>query len=401
MTPSRPGPARQRSLRDHNLGLALRLIAASPEPLSRARIAHGIGVTRATASALAEELLAGGLLVEDALPPTARSGRPASGLQLAPGGPSGLGIEINVDHVATTVVDLTGRVVHHAVHPGDQRGPSAQAVLKAAARAGARAARGFQVAGVAVAVPGLVADGVVRLAPNLGWHDVDALAVLRRERYLADVPLELDNEASYAALGEVSATSRTFVHVSGDIGIGSGIVVDGELYRGRNGWAGELGHLPVHADGPRCRCGALGCLEVYAGQDALLRACGSRGRPAPSVQAVVERAASGDAPVLKALAAAASALGQALSGALNLLDVAEVVLGGSYAPLAPWLVPGIQEELQRRVLWSSLQPVAVRASAFGAEAAVRGAARSVVTRLLSEPEQWLVTRSLWQNASAT
>jgi predicted NBD/HSP70 family sugar kinase len=400
MPSSRSRPARQRSLRDHNLGLALRLIADSPDPISRAQIALTTGVTRATASALAEELLAGGLLVEQPLPPTSRSGRPASGLQLAPGGPGGLGIEINVDYVATTVVDLTGRVVHHEVRAGDQREASPEAVLKAAARAGADAAKdsGVQIAGVAVAVPGLVSDGRVLLAPNLDWHDVDVLSALRRHRPIGTLPTWVGNEASYAALGEVSATSRTFVHVSGEIGIGSGIVVDGDLYRGRHGWAGELGHLPVDPSGPRCHCGAHGCLEVYAGQEALLR---TAGHAASGIDDLVALATTADHQVLDALRAAASALGQALSGALNLLDLDEVVLGGIYAPLAPWLVPGITEELEHRVLWSSLRPIVLRASEHGSEAAVRGAARSVVARLLSEPEGWLVTRSLQRNGSST
>jgi predicted NBD/HSP70 family sugar kinase len=394
MPPSRSRPARQRSLRTHNLGLALRLIADSPDPISRAQIAVSTGVTRATASALVEELLAGGLLVEEALPPTSRSGRPASGLQLAPGGPGGLGIEINVDYVATTVVDLTGRVVHHEVRSADQRGLAPEIVLKAAARAGAEAAKGFQIAGVAVAVPGLVSDGRVLLAPNLDWHDVDVLRGLRRQRRLASLPIAVGNEASYAALGEVSATSQTFVHVSGEIGIGAGIVVDGDLYRGRNGWAGELGHLPVDLSGPRCRCGARGCLEVYAGQEALLR---TAGRASCGIDELVALATQADPQVIDALRTAAAALGLALSGALNLLDLDEVVLGGCYAPLARWLVPGIAQELESRVLWSSLRPITLRASDYGTEAAVRGAARSVVARLLSDPEGWLVTRSLPRN----
>jgi predicted NBD/HSP70 family sugar kinase len=401
MPPSRSSPARQRSLRDHNLGLALRLIAGSPDPISRAQIAQSTGVTRATASALAEELLAGGLLIERALPPTSRSGRPASGLELAPAGPGGLGIEINVDYVATTVVDLTGHVVHHEVHPGDQRLLAPDAVLQAAGRAAAEAARsvGLQLAGVAVAVPGLVSGGRVLLAPNLGWTNVDVLHGLRQERRLDGVPTTVGNEASFAALGEVSGSSQDFVHVTGEIGIGAGIVVGGSLYAGRHGWAGELGHVPVDPSGPRCRCGATGCLEVYAGQDALLRTAGRPGDPLATVADLTARAGRADPQALTALQEAASALGQALSGAINLLDLDEVVLGGCYSALARWVVPGITAELERRVLWSSLRPVRVRASEYGQEAAARGAARSVITRLLSEPGTWLVTRSLPQTRS--
>ncbi len=391
-------PARQRSLRDHNLGLALRLVADAPEPVSRARIASLTGLTRATASALVEALLDGGLVREVVLPPTSRSGRPAVGLALAPGGPGGLGLEVNVDYVATTVVDLTGAVVHHEIRQGDQRELAPAEALRLAARAGATALaaagrKGVRVAGAAVALPGLVRDGRLLLAPNLGWQDVDVRALLARNRALGALPLSFDNEANYAALSEVSATTRSFVHVSGEIGIGAGIVLDGELYRGSHGWGGEIGHVTVDPSGPRCHCGSDGCLEVYAGQEAIVRAAGlsSGGGTLLGGQgaALAERAAQGHPGLLAALDGAASALGTALAGVLNLLDVTTVVLGGVYAPLSPWLLATVRRELDRRVLWSAWEAPRVRAAGHGPQAAVHGAARSVVTGVLSEPEHWL------------
>jgi predicted NBD/HSP70 family sugar kinase len=381
-------------------------VAEAHEPVSRAQIAATTGLTRATASALVEVLLAGDLVHEIVLPPTERSGRPAVGLALAPGGPGGLGLEINVDYVAATVVDLTGAVVVHEVRPGDQRLLTPAQALRKAAGVGAAALaaaqrRGVQVAGAAVAVPGLVRDGRLLRAPNLGWQDVDVHGLLTRDRRLAAVPLALDNEANYAALSEVSASARTFVHVSGEIGIGAGIVLDGELYRGSRGWSGEIGHVTVDASGPECHCGATGCLEVYAGLEAILRAAGLAGDglagndPGPVVGgqgvALAERAARGDRASLAALDAAAGALGTVLAGVLNILDISTVVLGGSYAPLAPWLLPTVGHELARRVLWSAWEPPSVRTAAHGPEAAALGAARSVVSSVLAEPERWLVT----------
>ncbi|MCW2600280.1 MAG: hypothetical protein JWM02_2109 [Frankiales bacterium] len=390
-------PARQQSLRDHNLGLALRLVAEAPTPVSRAQIASTTGLTRATASTLVETLLAGGLVREVPLPPTARSGRPAVGLVLAPGGPGGLGLEVNVDYIAATVVDLTGAVVVHEVHAGDQRVLTPAAALRTTAAVGAAALaaaqrKGVRVAGTAVALPGLVHDGRLLLAPNLGWQDVDVRRLLTRNRRLTALPLALDNEANYAALGEVSPTARTFVHVSGEIGIGAGIVLDGELYRGSRGWSGEIGHVTVVPSGPACHCGATGCLEVYAGQEAILRAAGLAGQSvgAPGA-ALAERATLGDPALLAALDAAAGALGTVLAGVLNVLDISTVVLGGIYAPLAPWLLPTVGHELSRRVLWSSWEPPSVRTAAHGPEAAALGAARSVVAAVVSEPERWLVT----------
>ncbi len=393
-----PGlPARQQSLRDHNLALALRVVADAAGPVSRAQIAAATGLTRATASTLVELLLAGGLLRETALLATPGSGRPAVGLTLAPGGLGGLGLEINVDYLAVTVVDLTGEVVLREVLDGDQRGLSSAVVLQTAARLAASALaeaheRGLRVAGTAVSVPGLVRDGRLVRAPNLGWYDVDVPGVLRREPSLAALDLSVDNEANDAARSEVTALLRSFLFVSGEIGVGAGIVLDGVVFRGTRGWAGELGHVGVDPAGPVCRCGARGCLEVVAGLEALTRTAGlAPTQGLPHGVALRAAAEAGDPATSAALEAAAVALATALGGALHLLDVGTVVLGGAYAQLAPWLVPTLTRCLQERLLWSGWERPVVRAATRGPEAASLGGARTVVTRLLSEPERWLVT----------
>jgi predicted NBD/HSP70 family sugar kinase len=377
----------------------LRQVAASPRPLSRASIAGATGLTRATVSALVDDLLGGRLLTEVEPAPRAGAGRPANGLTLAIDGPAGLGLEINVDYLAACVVDLSGDVRHRLVHPGDQRPRTPDEVFADLAGLAAKArdaavAEGLTPAGVAVAVPGLVdSDGLVRLTPNLGWRDVPvrpALALvdgLGGPRGLA-LPLVVDNEANLAALGELYATPPgrpSFVYVSGEIGIGAGIVLDGALFRGARGWSGELGHVTVDPEGPRCHCGSRGCLERYAGQEALLGSVGLDRDPGR----LAELAAAGEARALRALSGAATALGVTLAGVVNLLDVDTVVLGGVYAPLTPWLGPAVQRELRARVLTAQWSPVTVRPSALGGAAAVVGAAWSVVRAVREHPAAWL------------
>jgi predicted NBD/HSP70 family sugar kinase len=344
-------PARQRSLRDHNLALALQVVAQADEPVSRAQIAVATGVTRATASALVEELLLADLVQEVPLPRTARSGRPATGIALS-GALGGLGLEINVDHLTVMVVDLTGAVVHEQVVAGDLRGRPATEVLREAGTLARRAlkASGLRVTGAAVAVPGLL-DGDRLLAPNLGWRDVDVRRHLR-----IGLPTTLDNEANFAALAEVTPERSSFLHVSAEIGIGAGIVIEGRLFRGTRGWSGEIGHIPVDPTGPRCRCGANGCLEVLAGQEALE----ARGPDA-----------------------VASTLGTALAGVLNVLDISTVVLGGVYAEHAEALIPTITAELNDHVLWADLQPPEVLVGRYGTGGAALGAATSVVRDTLA------------------
>ncbi|WP_173745302.1 ROK family protein [Actinoplanes sp. TFC3] len=364
-------PIRQNSVRAHNLALVLQTVANSADPISRASVAGATGLTRSTVSALVDDLIAGSLLTEVDPAPRTGAGRPAAGLRPAPDGPAGLGLEINVDYRAACVVDLTGTLRHRLVEAGDQRQAGAlSALTRLAALARHRAeADGLTVAGAALAVPGLVAaGGVVRVAPNLGWQDI----TIGTE--LDGLPLTVDNEANLAALSElgVGELPPSFIYVSGEVGIGAGIVLDGSLYRGVRGWSGEIGHIPIDASGPLCRCGARGCLEQYAGQEAMLRAAG--------VTSVAELAGAD-------LTIAGTALGTALSTVVNLLDVDTIVLGGIYAPLVARLRDAIDAEIGRRVLTGS--PIRLRAATFGPDAAMRGAAGAVLQGVLNDPAGWL------------
>ncbi len=362
-------PVRQSSVRAHNLALVLHTVSNGADQPSRAGISAATGLTRATVSALVDDLIASGLLIELEPAPRTGAGRPAAGLALAPDGPAGLGLEINVDYLAACVVDFTGSVRHRVVARADQRPLSPESALTALGAVAARArdeaaADGLAVAGAALAVPGLVTpEGLVRVAPNLGWQDVDAAALLRTVPALAGLPIAVDNEANLAALGELRAGGgggQSFLYVSGEVGIGAGIVLDGELYRGGRGWSGEIGHVTVYPGGRPCRCGANGCLEQYAGQEAMNADAGS----------------------------AAAALGIALSAVVNLLDIDVIVLGGAYAPAFARLRAGIEAELRLRVLTAGLAPVTLRAATLGADAAMRGAADAVIRGVRENPAAW-------------
>ncbi|GGM19113.1 ROK family protein [Micromonospora yangpuensis] len=404
------GAVRQGSLRELNLAVVLRRIAAAADrPPSRADLAADTGLTRATVSAVVDDLIGGRLVTEAAPAPRTGAGRPARGLVLADDGPAGLGLEVNVDYLAACVVDLAGSVRHHTVRRADLRPVSPADALaqlgELAVRARADARRqGLTLAGTALGVPGLVGDGgLVRLAPNLGWREVDVPALLRRHlppiRPVAGVPaLVVDNEANLAALGELHAGTagpHSFLHISGEVGIGAGIVLDDALFRGARGWSGEIGHIPVDPEGRPCRCGGQGCLEQYAGQEAVLAAAGLTGADLPADTAatrLTDLAAAGEPTALRALHDAGTALGVAIAAVVNLLDLDTVVLGGGYAPLTPWLRPPVLAEISRRVLTAAWSPVTVRPATLGPEAAVVGGAGSVVRQIIAEPIGWLAGR---------
>lgn len=380
-----PLPDTQRGMRRRNLSRVMHAVAAHG-PLSRAAVATRIGLTRAAVSTLVDELIRSGLLDELGPERPGKVGRPGSALAVSGSGPAGIGAEVGVDHLSVCVVDLRGEVRARAVRQGDNRGRAPEPVLKElvalvrevsdeAGRAGLRPA------GLAVAVPGLVARGtrVVVRAPNLGWHDVDLSALLPGK-----LPLTVDNEANFGALAELwlgDEVPQDFLHVSAEIGIGSALVVDGRLLRGTRGFAGELGHVPVWPDGPACPCGGRGCLEQYAGEEAVLRAAGLDPR-ADRVGLLAERAERCDEDVRRALHGAGAALGIALTGAVNLLDPRSVVLGGALSRLAPWLLPALEGELVRRTASTAC---AVAVSGLGSDGPLLGAAHSVVRAVLDDP----------------
>lgn len=400
----RRAPARQGSLREHNLALVLRHVldaAGAPgsppraAPPSRADVATATGLTRGAVSALVDLLIGARLIAE--LPPvvTARAGRPAVPLVPAAHTVVGLGAEVNVDYIGVRALDLAGEVLAHRTTAGDFRHSEPARVLALLAglvgEVRAELPADARVAGMCVALPGLVdrVTGPLRLAPNLGWRDVDVVALLTAHPEVDGLPVRLANEANLAARAEARAgvAGDSFLYVSGEVGIGAAIVLDGEVFAGRHGWSGELGHTVVDPRGPRCTCGARGCLEQYAGKDALLRAAGRDVED--TVEALRGAAAAGDERTARALRAAGEALGIALANFVNLVDVETIVLGGIYAPLAPWLTDAVVAQLRSRVLATEWADARVGVAAGGERAAMTGAAVVVLRAVADHPAAWL------------
>ena len=400
---TRTGPpaARQATLREHNLALVARAVFEASHPCSRADIAGASGLTRATVSTLVDRLVAAGIVAE--LPPATpqRAGRPAVPLAPAPRTLVGLGLEVNVDYLGGRVLDLTGAVVAEQVDPDDLHDSDPTEVL---ARLGRIAhdllaqvrADGMTVAGARLALPGLVDPraGRLEVAPNLGWSHLDPVRLLGLG---PDVAVEIGNEAKLAALAQAShgvvpddATGpapSTYLYVSGDVGIGSAIVVDRRLFHGRHGWTGEVGHVVVDPHGPRCRCGATGCLEQYAGKDALLRGAGLPVDAATGT--LVAALDAGEPDALAAVERAGTALGSALADYVNLVDIDTVLLGGIYPALLPYLRPAAEAELRARVLAAPWTDVVLLPAPVGDHAALTGGAREVLRGVVEVPSAWV------------
>ncbi|MFG1708785.1 ROK family protein [Nonomuraea sp. M3C6] len=368
-------------MRARNLAVVLGTIHRSG-PNTRAALAEMTGLTKTTVSSLVSDLLEAGVVTESGAVRGGERGRPGVAVSLSGHRVATLGLEINIDYLAACVVDLTRTVRLRRTRPADNRNSSPAGTLQGlrdlvketTAEAGEA---GLRIIGAALAVPGTVEGGVLRNAPHLGWRDV-------RIADLTDLPFAIDNEANLAALGELWFGSRAadFLYVSGEIGIGAGLVVGGTVFRGTFGLAGELGHVVVVPDGPACRCGGQGCLEVYAGQDALLGDLGS-------VAELVARLESGDRRAVAACERAGHALGVALTSAVHLMDPGRIVLGGIYAPLFRWLEGPVAEGLGVRLAHMRGTPPALVVSGIGADAAVLGAAGLIIQRLIADPAQVL------------
>lgn len=390
-------PARQALLRERNLATVARAIVDAGEPLSRADIAALTGMTRATVSTLVDHLLAAGIVAELPRATPVGRGRPAVPLVPAAGTVVGLGLEVNVDYLGGRAVDLTGSVVDELVGRDDLHGSEPSATLHRLGRLARRLigqveAAGMRLAGARLALPGLVdvRTSALRVAPNLGWSGIEPLPMLG----LPDgLPVDVANEAKLAALAQVwgvpagTRTGRTFLYVSGDVGVGAAIVVEDEIFHGQHGWSGEIGHLTIDPAGPRCRCGSTGCLERYAGKEALVRAVGLD-VDAPD-ELLVDRLASADGAARAALQTAGAALGQAIADAVNLLDIDQVLLGGSFAGIADLLGPAIEAELRDRVLAAPWAPVTVSAAPVADHAALTGGALAVLRGVIDHPARWV------------
>lgn len=390
--------ARQSSLRTSNLALLANQVFASGDPISRADVAAATGMTRSTASRLADELVAAGILTE--LEPTHPTGpgRPAVPLAPASGTFVAVGQEVNVSRMAVRVIDLSGEVLAERVVVDDFESSDPAEVLPRLAALttdvlALDAVRRARKVGVALALPGLVYHDRLLRAPNLAWRDLAPAPLLADALAPDSLDLHLGNEASFGALtagrtrpaGPYSTPSC--IYLSGEIGIGAALVREGRLVEGDHGFAGEIGHIQVDPDGPECTCGNRGCLERYAGRRLILAAAGLPTTARPDELVAAWR--TGAPAARKAVSRTARALGVGLGAAINLLDVSTVVLGGHLAPLTDILRPELEAELEHRVLASPwARPTIVTAPDDHMPGAT-GAAWSLLETVVADPATWI------------
>ncbi len=384
------------SLRALNLSLCLRQILAAPGQISRSDISQTTGITRATISRLIDELISAGLVTEIE-PTTGKRGRPAHRLIPTPERAVALGLEVNISGLDLVLIDLAGQEIAAERIESDFAGSDPLHTMTRLAEAAHQLLatslpEGALFLGSGLALPGLVSPRSLALAPNLGWKDIPLNVLLSP---LAHVhPAIVANEADLAAfavahpLPGVPSGPPSFIYVSGEVGIGAGIVVDHRPVSGARGWSGEIGHICADPDGPLCSCGATGCLEAYLG----LRALGQRaglGRDT-TVEEVKASARAGDLATINALTEGGAALGRCLSAVINAVDIPLVLLGGVVAELGEWLVEPAAQEIETRVLQAAWSRPRIELVPHSRHLAVKGAAHRILQRLVDDPMAWIV-----------
>jgi predicted NBD/HSP70 family sugar kinase len=403
--PSRAGHG---DVRRNNLQVVLRHLSVVG-PDSRAGIAARAGLTPSTVSRLVSELMQLGLVREvgvDASLPPRRTGRPATRLELDGRHVLALGAEVNVDYIAVLGTDAAGRELHNARLPfdavaaGPQRSAEALAALcEQAVRTIVAADAPVTAAGLTVAVPGLVdaARGVVTEAPNLHWTGFPFGDALARQPGMAGQPVNVGNDANLGALAEYRVGSHAgipnLVYVTGEVGIGGGVIAGGQPLLGSHGHGGEAGHMNVDPAGPRCGCGRRGCWEALIGLGALLRATGADGpRTGPKIDsleakvtAVARQAETGDSRTLAALNDLGHWVGVGAANLVNLFDPQAILLGGYFRPIAAWILPPAREAMRAGVLAPDAGGCELTTSALGFTAAARGGALHVIDQVMSDP----------------
>jgi predicted NBD/HSP70 family sugar kinase len=387
--------ANREAMRRHNLGTMLRYVHQEGQ-LSRASLTARLTLTRSTIGDLLEELVGlGAVVIAPSGQARATAGRPSPVVRPLPENVYVLAAEVGADHLRVAAVGLGGRVLIRV--EGETPSSHDPALVVDTLRdLAVTATMGLPskgaLLGLGVAVPGMVGEeGLVRLAPNLGWADVPLVAMLK-ERLPAGVPVMAANDADLGALAEhsrgagVGAEHMVFVGCD-DLGVGGGIIIDGRAFRGLGGYAGEFGHLFVNPAGRACHCGSLGCWETEIGAARIAEVLGV---PSDDLDELARALARVRRPSAK-LRTAGRFLGLGLASIVNAFNTGLIVLGGTLRDLYPVVQADTDAALAKAALpapWSQMRLVL---SLLGTDAALIGAAEIVMDPLFADPVGVLAT----------
>jgi glucokinase-like ROK family protein len=380
-------------------------------PISRAALAEKTGLNKTTVSSLIQELI-NLQFVRELGPESTGTGRPAILLELNPTAGYIVSAEIGVDFISVMGTDFAIEPVwQHKENTNPEMGHQTilyrtLTLLQQAINAGQDI--GDSLLGVAVGVPGLVdqRDGTILFAPNLKWQNIPLRATLQQS---FDTRVFVNNEANLATLGEYYfGAARGYdevLYMSAGVGLGGGVILNGQLFNGGTGFAGEFGHMTMDPEGQLCNCGNRGCWETQASQSALFRyiqqAIQQNKRPSIlsektddnlnklTVPLVVEAAQADDIVALEALDVVGRYLGIGLASLVNALNPELVVFGGILSLAGEFLLPIINEQLEHRTLRWNENAAKVVLAEHGFDSCLMGGVATIYHSVLIQPSKIL------------
>lgn len=399
--------ADQAFVRETNLSLVLRLIHTQ-SPISRAQLAAVTGLNKSTVSSLVDDLLDRNLIHETGSN-SGGAGRPATLLEINPQAGYIVGVELGVDFVSVAVTDFLGNIVWRRREDADPSEDQDKMInqtlriVKEAMAAGKR--KNYHFLGLGLATPGTVDlnKGVLIFAPNLHWRNVPFVKIFSEQTKLK---VFVENDANAAAVAEhlfgAARRCQDFIFVFAGVGIGGGLFLNGKLYRGKNGYAGEIGHSPIMAEPSQnvCHCGNRGCWETYANQYSIIQRMQARlevkrssiiprlmveNNSPLNIPLIKQAADAGDAESIDSFREAGHAMGQGFAGLINIFNPEKVILGGPLSTAGEYLLPAIKETVSRHSMQEIGQQVDVQLSTFGPDASLIGAIAIVVDDALLHP----------------
>ncbi|WP_205754442.1 ROK family transcriptional regulator [Arthrobacter sp. CAU 1506] len=360
------------------------------QPRTRAELAQLTGLARSTVTARVDALMRVGLIAPVG-GATSTGGRPPSLFALNPAARLVVGADLGATHALVVVADLSGTVLAEeraelsiASGPDSVLGWLCEAVARLLKEAGRSAA---DLGAIGIGLPGPVEHDTGRpINPPImpGWDRVDVPALVQQH---FDVPVLVDNDVNIMALGEQATAwpdTADLMLIKVATGIGAGIISSGQLQRGAQGTAGDLGHVRVpRGDGVACRCGNTGCLEALAGGPALAAVLSAEGKQANSSQDVIDLVRSGDLQAIQAVRQAGRDIGDVLATCVNLVNPSVIVIGGRLAQAGEHLLAGIREVVYRRSLPLATEHLLIAPSVAGQRAGVLGAVSLAIGHVLS------------------
>lgn len=358
---------------------------------SRAQLAQRLGLTRSTLTNLVNELKEDGYVIESGTSvASAATGRPGVGLELHPDGAYFIGADISTGQLRVLLMNLAAEVVEERTlaFSGHEGPPAVLERLEhviADLRA-QHALEGTLLKGAGITVPGTCVDGTLVLSPTLGWRNIE---LQHRFASALQTPILVENDANAAALAELyfgpEDAPQDLVYVLLSEGIGAGIVIGGDIYRGSFGAAGEIGNMRLAHEGPVDSKGNTGTFEAFCGLHGLLREYRAAGGGAGDLQALLDGLATGAPAAVVAAERWARWLTQGLLAVLNVLNPRAIVLGGPLSSAAAHVVDRVVGQLRAERLPGSRE-VALEVSRLGADTSALGAAMLVYHALFSLPQ---------------